>query len=153
MFTKIKNLFINTFFNTAAKRVAQLEKSIMNGIAKYGIKLVDGEYITMNYTDDICGCAIGSAILSTARNQEEFTKLFDKYADLSLYKIGDIALEIVNNGITKQELIDLEAGFEDWTADIGRDCGVFSKVSKEINIRSAFYQAGQRLRTKRAYNG
>lgn len=156
MFVKIKNMFKFLFLDEANKRAATLEKMIIQGIAKYGIKLVDGNYFNIDENDDICGCAIGSALLSTARNKEEFLKLFNTYDEMPVKDIGQIALKVINNGIIKQELIDLEAGFECWTENdvkFHHPPGVFPSPNKTVDINSAFYQAGQRLRAKRAYNG
>jgi hypothetical protein len=139
---------------TKTQRVAQLEKAIKHTIDIYGIKLITGEYIRdwSGKGDDICGCAIGAAILSTAKDKEKLLDIVKYNSHKPLHEFGDFALEIINDGITKQDLIDFEAGYEGWNKKDASRRGVFSSpftAKEKFRSTSLFYKAGVRLAKQR----
>lgn len=126
------------------KRAQKLEKAILEAIAKFNIKLKSEVYIELK-NQDICGCAIGAAIMSTAKDNDQLNDILNRYNKLSVFDAGKVALEIVNDGITAEDLKDLEAGFEGWRSNTTQ-LGAYPNF--EINLDSEFYKLGQRLAKK-----
>lgn len=98
------------------------------------------------------GFVIGAAILSTAKDKEKLLDIIKSAGPKPLHEFGNYALEIINDGITRQDLIDFEAGYEGWSRSQASHRGVFSspfKQKEKFRTTSLFYKAGVRLAKQR----
>ena len=130
----------------AVLRMERLEKDIQRVVAK-GLKLRTGSYLVRG---DQCACAIGCAVVQAVarKSKKGLAATVERvWQDMleSSHRARpsnkawyDYAAKLVNYGVTPQDLVDLEAGFE------GTDS--FTPEGVNVHFSSPFYELGCRLR-------
>lgn len=138
-------------------RALALEKAIVAALRKHGARLRHGEYMDKVGTRGACVCAVGAALLArskTKKDAQAFMKRLDERAVEtfggslvhpmeSRVEIMRWAAEVVDEGITEEDLKQLECGFEG-----GHGYSLLARPDGG----SPFYQLGKKL-AKRALKG
>lgn len=129
-------------------RVFALEKAIIKTIKKHGLKLNRGAYAENLGKPGACVCAVGAALMSRLDAKTVQVKLDSLttstvvggmfHTEEQRHAIMRWAARVVNEGVTKADLVQLELGFESNTAY----CDEFGEPDRS----SPFYKLGRRLK-------
>lgn len=93
----------------ALARVAFLEEQILAGLKRHGARLMPGSWVDKDVNGKPCACAVGAAILSAS---EAFDGTRDYLMWSGAHEVITKAQELLDRGITEENLLHLEAGFE-----------------------------------------
>jgi hypothetical protein len=119
-----------------------LARRIKNGLRRLGLRLGLGQGYYA-FASGAC-CAIGGALAYAAKDVDDLRRIVSEINGLG----GDNPVwhaqsaKILNHGLTKKDMLMLEAGFEDYCLERG-----FPMFPERFSLeRNPFYRLGVRLR-------
>lgn len=135
---------------TKVERAKLLDKQIAQALTtgRFRLSLGDG-YLAKIFTNPkmMCGCAVGAALASVAKTRPALQKIYQQTERANgSTQIGDLAVELVNEGITRDDLGHMEAGFEGWGTTTPEFVAGINGQFVTFSDHNPFYRLGRRLR-------